>query len=132
MYVNAILHFISSHRIPTQLCCKLESFPANEKQRETGLPLLLAVAQADDGPSAAPCPLAGTAVAAAALGGSELLVFTLLETNDDVGLDCAEGEDSEARAGAERANGFGEGSGGVPEALRTEESVCSIFGHLVG
>lgn len=106
--------------MPSQLCCKLESFPLNEKQKGTGLSLLLAVAQADDGPSAAPCPLAGTAVTAAALGGSELLVFALLETNDNVGLDCAEGEDAEAGAGAERANGFGEGSGGVPEALRVD------------
>ena len=56
--------------------------------------LLLAIAQADNSPSATPSPLPGTTVTATALHGPEFLVFTLGQPNDNVSLDSAEREDA--------------------------------------
>jgi hypothetical protein len=79
--------------------------------------LLLTVAQTNNSPPAAPSPLASATVSATAFGSPELLVLALGQTNDDVGFDGAEREDPQTRAGAERADGCGEGGGWVPESL---------------
>ena len=84
---------------------------------QKGLSLLLAIAQADDGPPTAPSPLPSATVASTAFHGSKFLVFTLGQTNDNVSLDSAERENAEAGARAKRSDGFGEGSGRVPESL---------------
>jgi hypothetical protein len=79
--------------------------------------LLLAVAQTDNSPPATPRPLPGTAVAAATFHSPELLVFALGQTDYDVGFDGAERQDAQPGARTKRADGFGKGSGGVPESL---------------
>jgi hypothetical protein len=56
--------------------------------------LLLAVAQTDDSPPAAPSPLPGATVATTALHGPEFLVLALGQTNDNVSLDSTERQDA--------------------------------------
>jgi hypothetical protein len=56
--------------------------------------LLLAIAQADDSPSAAPGPLSSTTVAATAFHGPKLLVFALRQADNNVCLDSTERENA--------------------------------------
>jgi hypothetical protein len=62
-------------------------FPSSHANNSS---LLLAIAQADDSPPAAPSPLPGTAISATTFHGPEFLIFTLRQTNDNVSLDSAE------------------------------------------
>ena len=98
------------------LLCRLLVIHNSSSHERTSY-LLPAITQTDDSPPAAPSPLPGTTVTATALHGPEFLVFALGQTNDNVSLDSAERKDAEAGARSKRADGFGEGSGRVPESL---------------
>ena len=79
---------------------------------------LVSLRQAHNSPLSVPRPLPGLVVGVLAVEGLELLVLARLEANDDVGLASAKRQNVDARAGAERTNGLGEGCGGIPVSLR--------------
>lgn len=90
VYVSCVIAMLRSSHPITALFQAQFAFSESVE-----LLLLLAVAQTDDSPPTAPSPLASAAVTATALGSSEFLVFALGQTNNDIGLHGAEGEDAE-------------------------------------
>jgi hypothetical protein len=78
--------------------------------------LRFTVTERDDSILAAPCPLPRLGVVPA-LRLTEFLVFTWLQTHNNICFAGAEGENAYAGAGAQRANGCCKGGCWVPGGL---------------